>query len=92
MLGPGGKAVSAATVRVGLGWLEVPFVATQVKGALLVLTDKPYLPNPGLSTLNQVKCMLSLMDTRYLPNPEFSTPNRAKRIADSHAQTLLPKP
>ena len=27
---PGGKAISAATVRLGLGWMEIPFVATQV--------------------------------------------------------------
>ena len=27
---PGGKAISAATIRLGLGWMEVPFVATQV--------------------------------------------------------------
>lgn len=26
---PGGKAISAATVRLGLGWMEIPFVATQ---------------------------------------------------------------
>jgi len=28
---PGGKAISAATVRLGLGWMEIPFVATQVR-------------------------------------------------------------
>lgn len=27
---PAGKAISAATIRVGLGWLEIPFVATLV--------------------------------------------------------------
>lgn len=27
---PGGKAISAATIRLGLGWMEIPFVATQV--------------------------------------------------------------
>lgn len=31
MLLPGGKAISAATIRLGLGWMEVPFVATQVR-------------------------------------------------------------
>ena len=27
---PGGKAISAATIRLGLSWMEIPFVATQV--------------------------------------------------------------
>ena len=35
MLLPGGKAISAATIRVGLGWLEIPFVATQVRNHTL---------------------------------------------------------
>ena len=51
---PGGKAISAATIRIGLGWMEIPFVATQVKDACPRLTFsnlvKPFYPKAcGLS-------------------------------------------
>ena len=51
---PGGKAISAATVRLGLGWMEIPFVATQVLHLILQCGSYLFVANPcELSTEDQ---------------------------------------